>query len=330
MSAISFFRSRTQHASSSTDASTPTASATSGKQAPASGGRKGLSFPFSLPLLTNRGPKSSAASAATSSMPPRSALKRKPLPENSLVKLMHAEQQTELTTAFLRHAEPEHARKSVGFAEQAKVVDGTGKLSRIASKRFSTHNVVVDSSPELRKSNTARRRDALFAAQNLSMLVKSHPAGTFDASIQQGIVPHEALEGADLGNVDPADVIHEFQELQKTENQSLLYEIANSLKALGATSADEAREILPGILQNTHVQHAHYHEADEILEEQASPAETLRAAFAKLPERLRGDDVIEMFESLGQPHPREVMNAKGEAYLDTIDERLAEINARGE
>src|SRR5471032_2644303 len=121
MRAISFFLSSTKHASSSPDASTPHASATSGKHAPATGGKKGLSFPFSLPGLKARGSKSSAAPAATSSMPPRSALKRNPLPENSLVKLMHAEHPTELTTEFLRHEEPRHARNNVKFAETAQV-----------------------------------------------------------------------------------------------------------------------------------------------------------------------------------------------------------------
>ncbi|WP_244745227.1 hypothetical protein [Paraburkholderia terricola] len=320
MRAIRFFRGSTAEASSTRDASTP--------QSPQTGGRKGLSFHFSLPGLTGRGAKLSA-SAAKSSMPPRGVLKRKPLPENALGKLMHAEQPTKLTTEFLRREEQTHAPKSVTFAAKARVVDGAGKLRRVDSKRLDTHKMVEERSPELTRSNTARRQSAQHVAQNLSELIESHPEGTFDATIQQDLLPHEALEGADLDHLDHADVVHELGELQRRQNQGLLRQIALSLKTLAATSADEVREILPAIVRNTHVHEAHDHEADGITEEKASPEETIRAAFARLPERLRGEDVIEMFESLDAPHPRQVMAAQAQTYLDTIDERLAELNAKG-
>lgn len=134
----------------------------------------------------------------------------------------------------------------------------------------------------------------------------------------------------DLGYLVESDVIHEFQELQNSENRLLLHEIATGLKELGTTSTEQLKKILPLIVQGGYSRPVDAHGADEITEHETSPEERIRSAFGKLPARLRGDDVIEAFESLNRPHPRTVLAAQGEAYMETINARLMEVNAKRE
>ncbi|VWB89002.1 hypothetical protein [Burkholderia lata] len=329
MRAIHFFtRHTTPETSPNSDAS---------KQlSPAAGQTKHRLFSFSLPGMKSRnaqvtGGNSAVLNTTDLSMPSRGALKRIPAPQNALGKLMHAERKSDLTKKFMKSLDS----KRVKLATKAQVLHEDGRLGKASTKRTSTHAL---SKPSVKLSNTRSERilTARLAAKNLAGLIEKHPAGTFDADLRQGSIPREAIEGIDinkLNEIDEIDVMFEHQESQRSTHAYLLHGIALNLKKLGATSSGEAQALLHRILQNPDAWSALSQdpscEFDEITEATPHAVDVIREAYGQLPERLRGEDIIEMFDSIGKPHPRQLMAMKGQNYLDTIDERLAEINARG-
>ena len=289
-------------------------------------GSKRLAFGHALP-----GSKAERAGGSSSSVAPRSALKTLAVRQNALARLMHAERATDLTRDFLAGHGAKAADKKVTFAPRARIEGEIGEANRVATKLQSTHNVVHHGPEEKVAAHRREDGEAKALARDLAHLVGAHPAGTFDANLLEGVLPAAMreevawIDGEE--RVDDAEVILAFQDQQRVTHQMLLNDIGRSLAQLGATSAESAHALLREIIDGAYVRQAEHEDSDELFGEgDVRPEDRVRTAYAKLPERLRGDDIIEAFESVGQPHPRQVMNAKGQAYLDTIDSRLAQIN----
>ncbi|WP_156444543.1 hypothetical protein [Burkholderia sp. MSMB1826] len=280
-------------------------------------------FSFALPGLQKR----SASSAKESTTPPRSAPTSRRLAENALVNLMHAERPTALTTRFIERGRIGNTGKSVRLAPMA--VHVRDKRDMVETSTSSS----LRASPQLKQEKQHRNAAARVAGQHLANLVESNP-GKFDASLAQGIIPDEMLHGLNIGHlikldVNEYDVIHEFQEIQYSQNRRLLHEIATDLTKLGVASVQDVERILPQIVAGTYLPTADTHQDDEIVEYETPPEERIRSAFGKLPERLRDNEIIEAFENLGKLDPVILLHNKAEAYFDKIDDRLAQINAPG-
>lgn len=177
----------------------------------------------------------------------------------------------------------------------------------------------------MNRTAQAKARDA---GAEIFELMKGHPPGAFDAEFERGEIPEELLARMkNLGEVDHADVIREFEDKQRSYSDYLLHTAALNLKELNPGSTDEAEALLQSIIENPHLHRMEEHALHEITEE-ATPQQAILAALAELPERRRGD-LIDAFESLDKPHPRVEMQARGEEYMDTIAARLAEVNRPG-
>ncbi|KQV83024.1 hypothetical protein ASC87_08765 [Rhizobacter sp. Root1221] len=233
---------------------------------------------------------------------------------------MHADEPTAFTANFIRGEEEKAAR--LAQKKTAKV-----NYDR-AAKATSGHEVIHQGPEDTTQLNRTAKAKARDAGAEIFELMKGHPRGAFDAEFERGEIPEELLaQMKNPGEVDHEDVIRAFEDKQRSYSDYLLHTAALSLKELNPGSTDEAEALLQSIIENPHLHRMEEHALHEITEE-ATPQQEILAALAELPERRRGD-LIDAFESLDKPHPRMEMAARGEAYFDTIDARIAELNRPG-